>query len=130
MHAILTNDLKILIVEDEMITVLEIQQSLRQGGYQVVGYADNSEDAIRMTRNNLPELVLMDIKICGSVDGIDTAQKIKAEFDIPIIFITANSDYLHSDRLKGVDPHDIIIKPFTDFDLMSSINNALPHTIA
>ena len=125
MHAILTKDLKILIVEDEMITVLEIQQSLRNGGYQVVGYADNCKEAVQLTRENLPELVLMDIKIAGDLDGIDTANRIKSEFDIPIIFLTANSDYLNSDRLRNVAPHDVLIKPFTDCELISSIESVV-----
>jgi CheY-like chemotaxis protein len=82
----------ILIVEDEQIIALDIQNSLEDSGYVVVGRADRGDDAIKKTGELQPDLILMDINIKGEMDGIEAAERIRTQFNLPVIFLTAFSD--------------------------------------
>jgi CheY-like chemotaxis protein len=76
---------RILVVEDEAIVALDIQNRLSMQGYDVVGIAATGEEAIAIASNTRPQLALMDIRLQGDVDGIETAQHLRTQFDIPII---------------------------------------------
>ena len=80
---------KILIVEDEFIICEEIKTIVESMGYQVVATTDSGEKAIELANSQEPDIVLMDIRINGELDGIETAEEIRSNFGIPVIFSTA-----------------------------------------
>ncbi len=116
---------KILIVEDEGIVVLHIKKALERLGYQVSGVASTGEDAILKAMEDRPDLVLMDIILKGPVDGIDAAEKIRAIFGIPVIYLTAHTDEMTLERAKATEPFGYIVKPFRKRDLFIAIEFAL-----
>jgi DNA-binding LytR/AlgR family response regulator len=116
---------KILVVEDESIVSKDIQQTLKKLGYQVVGSADNAEDAVKLATELKPDLVLMDIMIKGNKTGIDAAKEIKEKQDIPVIFLTAYADTDTIAKAKEAEPHGYIIKPYKEVDLHTSIEMVL-----
>lgn len=116
---------RILVVEDESIVSRDIQQSLNRLGYTVVGSADNSEKAINIAREEHPDLILMDIMLKGNVNGISTAEIIKKELDIPIIFLTAYADESTLAKAKITEPHGYLIKPFKEQELHSVIEMSI-----
>jgi diguanylate cyclase (GGDEF)-like protein/PAS domain S-box-containing protein len=115
----------ILIVEDEQIIALDIQSSLENNGFQVVGLADRGNRAIYNVEQLKPDLVLMDIVLKDEMDGIQTAVKIRERFNIPIIFLTAydNHDIIRHARLA--EPFGYLLKPFNERELISNIEMAL-----
>jgi two-component system cell cycle sensor histidine kinase/response regulator CckA len=116
---------KIFVVEDESIVSLEIQSRLKSLGYAVAGSAASGDEAIRKVVNLKPDLVLMDIRIKGDIDGIETASKIKVLYDVPIIFLTAYADEATIQRAKITDPFGYILKPFEERELHTNIEIAL-----
>ena len=112
---------KILIVEDEMIIGANISLQLTKLGYEVTGIISRGEDALQHVRENHPDIVLMDIQLKGHLDGIDTAKIIQVEFDLPIIYLTANADDEHFNRAKATHPFAFISKPFKKLDLQHAI---------
>ncbi len=116
---------RILIVEDEAITAMELEESLRGRGYEVVGSAANGGTAIRIVQEKWPDLILMDIRIEGKIDGIETANQIGRIHDIPIIFLTAYSDDLTISRAINTKSHSFMLKPFNEKELYSNIELAL-----
>lgn len=116
---------KIFVVEDESIVSLEIQSRLKSLGYAISGAAASGDEAIRKVIDLKPDLILMDIRIKGDIDGIETAAEIKKIYDIPIIFLTAYADPVTIQRAKITDPFGYIIKPFEERELHISIEIAL-----
>ncbi len=116
---------KILIVEDESIVRKDIERSLTKLGYTVVAQADNGEKALELAREKKPDLALMDINIKGNMTGIETAEAIKQEMDIPVIYLTGFSDDSTLEKAKHTEPHGYIIKPFKEVDLRSNIEMAM-----
>ena len=119
------NPTKILIVEDEQIVAVDIQSVLERLGYQVVGSARSGEEACRMATENTPDLVLMDVRIEGPLDGIDTARRIRHNADVPVVFLTAYTDDETLDRAKDIEPYGYLVKPFAERDLQATIEIAL-----
>ena len=116
---------KILIVEDEGIEALDLQQRLTSQGYDAVDIASTGEEAIQKAKEFSPDLVLMDIMLQGEIDGITAAGQIRADLDIPIIYITAYADEKTLQRAKLTEPHGYIVKPFRERELIITINMAL-----
>ena len=116
--------LKIGIVEDELVIARTILSTLNELGYSHCGPAINYTEAMEMLDNNKPDLLLLDIQLSGKKDGIDLAQKINELYQIPFIFLTANSDAETIDRAKKVKPHAYIVKPFTKEELFAAIEIA------
>ena len=108
---------QILVVEDEVITALDIQRRLKSLGYQVPEIICSGEEAIEKVKQNKPDLILMDINLFGGMDGIEAASKIHSFSDIPIIYLTAFSDNETLQRAKITEPYAYIVKPFKDRDL-------------
>ncbi len=79
---------KILIVEDERIVALDIKSSLENLGYTVTGIVASGEAALTKVAESRPDLVLMDINLKGDMDGVETAEQIRAHFSIPVIYLT------------------------------------------
>jgi CheY-like chemotaxis protein len=116
---------KILIVEDEGIEALDLQQRLTSQGYDAVDIASTGEEAIQKAKEFSPDLILMDIMLQGKIDGITAARQIRADLDIPIIYITAYADEKTLQRAKLTEPHGYIVKPFRERELIITINMAL-----
>ena len=117
--------LNIFIVEDESIVAKDIQNSLTKLGYNVIGFANNGNDAIERITELIPDLVLMDIMIKGNLTGIDVSEKIKEKMNIPVIFLTAYADEATLSRAKITEPYGYILKPFKEIDLHSTIEMAI-----
>ncbi len=112
---------KVLIVEDEMIIGANISLQLSKLGYEVNGIVSRGEEALIHIKHNKPDIVLMDIQLKGDMDGIETAQRMQAEHDIPIIYLTANTDDKNFNRAKTTNPYAFISKPFKKLDLQHAI---------
>lgn len=115
----------ILVVEDENIVSKDIQQNLKKLGYTVVGAAATGEKAYELALEKKPDLVLMDIMLKGDLSGIETAEKIKSEINVPVIYLTAYADENTLSKAKVTEPYGYIIKPFKEIDLHTSIEMAL-----
>jgi two-component system, response regulator PdtaR len=115
----------IFIVEDEAIVANDIQDSLRQLGYTVTGMAKSGALALEKIGQAPPDLVLMDIHIAGPSDGIDTAGRIREQFHIPVVYLTAHADNELLERAKATEPYGYVIKPFNNQDLQSAVEVAL-----
>ncbi len=115
----------ILVVEDEFITGADIQNNLRQTGYEVPFVVDNGEDAIKKAGELHPDLVLMDITLLGEMTGIAAAAQIRDRYGIPVIFLSAHSDDTTITRALESEPFGYIIKPFESRDLKVRIEIAL-----
>jgi two-component system cell cycle sensor histidine kinase/response regulator CckA len=116
---------RILIVEDEFLVARDIEQQLRTLGYEPVGIAGTSEDALSLASTERPQLVLMDIRIRGDVDGIDTARLMADRHRMPVIFLTAHADEATVARARTAQPYGYLLKPFHELDLRTSIEMAL-----
>lgn len=116
---------KVLIVDDEVVVAEDIRRQLRSLGYTVVGVASSGADAIRLAGEHRPELILMDIKLKGAMDGIEAARSIQLMFDIPVIYLTAFSDEETLERARHTLPLAYLIKPFVSSDLRAAVELAL-----
>ncbi|MGA7720565.1 MAG: PAS domain S-box protein [Ignavibacteriaceae bacterium] len=116
---------KILVVDDELSSVIYIQKTLELYGFNLLKHAETSEAAIRLAKSWQPELILMDINLGGEIDGIEAAEKICETEDIPIIFITGNPDDNNIKRAKKILPYGYLIKPFNSLQLLSMVEITL-----
>ena len=116
---------KILIVEDESIIALYIKRSLLEAGYGVVAIAVSGEEAVESAAIYQPDLILMDIRLRGSIDGIEAARQIGEQSNVPIVFLTAHTDRDMLNRAKVTDPFGYLIKPFDNHNLIITIEIAL-----
>jgi len=116
---------QILIVEDEIIVAEDLRLTLTSLGYEVIAIASTGEDAIEIAGLRHPDLILMDILLAGTIDGITTAERIHARSDIPVIYVTAYADDTLLQRAKQTTPFGYIVKPFNDREIYSTIEIAL-----
>jgi len=116
---------KILIVEDEQIIAEDIRKIVENYGYQALEAVDSASAAISMTEKELPDLVLMDIMLKGSDEGIEAAKEISRRFDIPVIFITSFPDHYFVKEAKKANPYGYILKPFGREELAINIEMSL-----
>ncbi len=116
---------RILVVEDEAIVAMDIEDRLASMNYALAGRADSGEKALELIEKQHPDLVLMDIRLKGDMDGIDAAEEIRRRFHLPVIFLTAYSEDATLERAKLAEPYGYILKPFEDRELKSAIEIAL-----
>ena len=116
---------KLLIVEDEPIVALDLQQELEAFGLRVTGLAESADAALMCVEESLPDLVLMDIKIDGSMDGIQTARLLRHAYQVPVVFLTSYSDKVTLTRASRELPYGYLTKPFRSSELQSTLNVAL-----
>ncbi|MBF0495219.1 MAG: PAS domain S-box protein [Deltaproteobacteria bacterium] len=116
---------KIMVVDDEATLTILLRNHLTDIGHQVVGIAYSGEECLELVWAVKPDLILMDIKLSGKLDGIATATLIRAGFDIPIIFLTAYTDDDLFERAKQADPFGYIVKPYHPRELEITIEVAL-----
>jgi CheY-like chemotaxis protein len=115
----------VLVVEDEVVISMDIMRMLESMHYHPLCAVNNGDDAISKAHEFLPDLVLMDIEIPGSVDGIGAAQIIREELDIPVIFVTAYGDDAVIEKAKRVNPYGYVLKPIRERELKISLDIAL-----
>ncbi len=123
------SNLKILIVEDEAIIAEDIKLQLIKLGYQVTGISKTYETSLQLIEKEVPDIVLVDIRLEGKNDGIDLVRVIKEKYDIPAIFLTSHADKATVEKAKQVKPEGYLLKPFKREDLYTSIEIAFSNYI-
>jgi PAS domain S-box-containing protein len=118
-------NVRLLIVEDEDLSARVLHECLQQLGYSVLGTAFSGEEAVLRVAETQPDLVLMDIKLQGEMDGVQAAEQIRARFDIPVIYLTGCSDDATLQRAKLTEPYGYVLKPFETRELHTHIEIAL-----
>ncbi|MFC1836109.1 PAS domain S-box protein [Thermodesulfobacteriota bacterium] len=116
---------RILIVEDEPVLTMALSRSLKNLSYEVVGAVTSGRDCVRMAEESKPDLILMDINLEGDMDGIETADRIRSKFDIPVVYLTGYAEKDVLDRAKKTEPFGYLGKPVTMLELRSTIETAL-----
>lgn len=107
----------ILIVEDDMLLSFVEERIIRRLGYNVVGKAASGEEAIKKAHQLQPDLILMDILLKGEMDGVDAMVKIREASDVPVIYLSGNSDSYNYNRAKQTGFAGYLVKPITAKDL-------------
>ena len=116
---------KILIVEDEAPIAMDIEMRLEGMGFSVLGIAYDPEKALERLKNEKPDLILMDINLKGGDEGINLAEEVMINWQIPVIFLTAHSDTHTFSKALEINPYGYVSKPFKDADLRNAIELAL-----
>jgi PAS domain S-box-containing protein len=116
---------KVLIVEDEGVVALSLQSILTKMGYMVIGTAITGNEAIKLVQDHHPDVILMDIHIKGSLDGIQTTEKINEFSDVPVIYLTAYADEETVSRAIRTRSHSYLVKPVNPRELYSNIEFAI-----
>jgi PAS domain S-box-containing protein len=115
----------ILVVEDERIVAKDLARLLTSFGWEARPPVASAEEALRSATEQCPDLVLMDIRIHGKPDGIDTAALLRKRFDVPVVFLTAHSDEETVARAKKTEPFGYLLKPIKPAELRSTVELAL-----
>lgn len=115
----------VLIVEDEMVVAADLENSLKRSGYRVTGIAGTGRQAVRLAEQSCPDLVLMDIQLKGPMDGVAAADEIHRRWQIPVVFVTANTNEETFARAKAAAPYGYLMKPFRIQELNATIRVAL-----
>lgn len=116
---------RILIVEDDAIIAMDMEQVLRRKGYTVVGRVDRGEKALSAVDEKKPDIVLMDINIKGSIDGIDVAKKLLDDLRMKVIYVTAYSDINMKEKAFETEPIGYLVKPVRESELIGMIEYAM-----
>jgi DNA-binding NarL/FixJ family response regulator len=116
---------KVLIVEDERVVAKDLKLTLESMGYEVIGSAASRDEALAVCAQQVPDIVLMDIRIKGSVDGIDTAHELLERYGLHVIYLTAHADVASIDRAKQTRPHAYLLKPVKTGELQGAIEIAM-----
>ncbi len=116
---------KLMVVDDEVIITTQLEEVLLAEGYDVIGMATTGEDAISMATERRPDLILMDIKMTGAMDGIATAEVVQTQLDIPVVFISAYADEDILERAKHLEPFGYVVKPVEKKQLRATIEIAI-----
>jgi PAS domain S-box-containing protein len=116
---------RVLIVEDESLVALDLAHSLTDIGFDVIGTVANGDDALRLAAENRPDMVLVDIRIQGEQDGIETANALRAHYQVPVVYLTAHADERTLERAIRTEPYGYLIKPFNPKELKSVMEIAL-----
>ena len=116
---------RVLVVDDELWGALDMEWVVRKLGHQVVGSAATADEAIRLAETEIPDLVLMDIRLGNESDGIVAATVIRQRFEIPSLFVTAHGDLAMRQRAEAAQPAAFIEKPFAPETLARAIGEAL-----
>jgi DNA-binding NarL/FixJ family response regulator len=114
----------VLIAEDDAVTALAYSMTIQDLGAELVGVADNARDTVETARATCPDVVLMDIGLKGDIDGIDTAHSIRAQFAIPVVFVTGHGDFDTYTRVRDVGSAIPVLKPVSPQDIANAIARA------
>ena len=114
------------VVEDEGLIALSLTEILEKNGYRITDAVNSGEMALKaLEKSPKPDLILMDIGLAGSLDGIETAKKIRHQYTIPIIFLTAYSDRSRIGQAKEISSSAYVTKPVPEEDLLAAIRDTL-----
>jgi len=116
---------KVLIVEDEGLIAMDLRQRLNALGYTVADVVSTGLGAVESAAQHLPDIILMDIRLKGEMDGIEAARRIRAAADLPVVFVTSYADDATVKRALGSEPVAYLVKPFSDQELHTTIDVAL-----
>src|SRR5438477_4787101 len=116
---------RILVVEDESLLAEDIQERLKNLGYEASALAFSGEEALAQAASAQPDLVLMDIRLKGEMDGIETARVLRERFSLPVIYLTGEADDATLERAKATEPLGYLLKPIEEKRLYSTIEIAL-----
>jgi len=119
----MAKNIKILLVEDEVVTAMLVTMQLKRIGYELVEHVTTGEDAIVSARKNAPDIILMDIRLAGDMDGIEAAKVIQSEKRVSILFLTSYDDQVTRMRAEKLKPLAYLIKPL-DVDIFAKIAEA------
>jgi len=122
------NSARIVVVEDEAIIATDLEQSLRRLGHAPVGIAASGPQALRLVDTELPDLVLMDIRLKGQMDGVEAARLIREAHAIPVVYLTSHSDAATLARALEAGPAGFVCKPFDEAALRAALQIALRQT--
>lgn len=114
-----------LIVEDEILIAEELKERLSLLGFSVIAAVESADEGIAIATRERPDLVLLDIRLKGEKDGVRAAQEIHQKVDVPVVYLTAYSDRLTVDRIKGTQYDGFVLKPFRAGELQSTIEIAI-----
>jgi CheY-like chemotaxis protein len=114
---------KILVVEDDYILALVQVKFLQKMGFNIVGSVTNGPDAIEVARNTPPDVIIMDVRIEGDMDGIDTMFEIQKFSEVPVIYLTGNSEGATIERAKQTNMKGFFVKPINFNDLEGLIRS-------
>ncbi len=115
---------RILIVEDEQIIQMDLQDRLERLGYEIAGVATSGPAAIEAAERENPDIILMDIRLQGEMDGVEAAQQIRLFHDGPLVYITAHAEIRTLGRAAGTEPYFYLIKPVRPEDLSAVLDTA------
>ena len=118
-------DRNVLIVEDESIVAMELEEQIKGLGCGVMGPVSTAGAALHLCEANMPNLVLMDIRIQGTQDGVEAAETLRHRFDVPVIYLTALADGITMERAKLTRPAGYLLKPVRDDELKAAVEIAL-----
>lgn len=116
---------KVLVVEDEVFIAQDISDILIENDYEVVGIAEDADEAIWLAKVHEPEIILLDIVLKGDRDGISTAISLKRDLDPAIIFLTSRSDQMTVSRAASIPPNGYLLKPFRVEELLIALQTGL-----
>lgn len=120
----------VVVVEDERIVAKDIQQTLRGLGYDAFAVASSATEVLALVAERRPDVILMDIRIRGSRDGIDVAHELREKFNLPVIYLTAHADEGTLERARRTAPHGYLLKPVKSSELRIAIEIALYKEVA
>jgi DNA-binding NarL/FixJ family response regulator len=116
---------RILVVEDDFFVALDVEHWMREAGYEVVGIAASADDAIALARDTRPDLAIVDIRILGPKDGVETAIDLYSQFGVRSVFASAQSDTLTRKRAQPAQPLGWLSKPYSGAELIALLRHAL-----
>ncbi len=116
---------RVLVVEDETIIQLDLLDRLAKMGYEVAGVAVSGAQAIAKASETRPDLILMDVRLEGEMDGIEAALQIRLSQNMPIVYLTALAEIRNFGRATGTEPYFYLVKPVRPRDLQRTLENAL-----
>jgi DNA-binding NarL/FixJ family response regulator len=115
----------ILIVEDEALVAASVTDMIEEMGFEVTGVAGSGREALALVADNRPRLALIDIRLAGSVDGIELACQLRDQYGIPAIFLTGAFDPDTALRAQSAQPLGVMQKPFRPSEVFNAIERAL-----
>lgn len=116
---------KAIIVEDNLILSVLYQNYLNQKVYKTLGEVRDGESAVGLVKKYSPDIVIMDIMLEGSIDGVEAAERIRAFSEVPILFITGNSDYRYKQRVASIPNSGFMVKPISEDKLSIAVDEML-----
>lgn len=115
--------INILVVEDEPFIGLNIKQKIESFGHNVIAVVPSGDEAFQVVSEKVPDLILMDINLEGTLSGMETADSLKDQFSVPILFLTGCLDEADHDKISKIPSYHFLLKPFTTDQLRDSISS-------